>query len=126
MSQVFLQGSIGSIFVHQTGHTHARSVPTDDDVPTSINCPECEPYLVKELGAVYKKELVPLTERQIEARERMKEEGNAAVSEAAKALAATASATSKRYRDEDEFERRVEAGVRTALATGAIVTSTDA
>jgi hypothetical protein len=56
----------------------------------------------------------------------MKEEGNAAVSEAAKALASTATASMRRHADDDEFERRVEAGVKAALERGAIVTRLDA
>lgn|ERR1035437_2431233 len=125
MTAVYFPGSNGSIFVGQTGHPHVRSTPADDNTPTAIDCRECEPFLIK-LGGTYNKTQVPLTDRQEAARERMKEEGNAAVSEAAKALASTATASMRRHADDDEFERRVEAGVKAALERGAIVTRLDA
>jgi hypothetical protein len=64
----------------------------NDDVPFAINCATCEPYLVRDFGAVYNREIVPLTGRQIEARERASREGGVAVQKAAEALAKTASA----------------------------------
>ncbi len=121
---VFLQGSIGSIFIPQTRHNHTRSAPLDDEVPTAIKCSDCEPYLVK-LGGVYDPAAVPLTQRQIDARERAKEAGNSAVAEAARALAGVATSTTQRYHSDDEFERRVEEGVRAALARGAIIGSAE-
>jgi hypothetical protein len=122
---VFLQGSVGSVFIPQTRHNHTRSAPLDDEVPTAIKCGDCEPFLVKNLGAVYDASQVPPTQRQLDARERAKEAGNSAVAEAAKALAGVATSTTQRYRSDDEFERRVEEGVRAALARGAIIGSGD-
>lgn len=119
---IYLQGCIGSVFIPQTRHNHTRSAPLDDDVPTAIKCQDCEPFLVK-LGGVYDPVAVPLTQRQIDARERAKEAGNSAVAEAAKALAGVATSTTQRYHTDDEFERRVEEGVKAALARGAIIGS---
>jgi hypothetical protein len=91
-SVVYLQGSIGSVFVGPTGHNHISSLAVpDDDVPFAINCAECEPYLVRNFGAVYNRSIVPLTDRQIEARERASREGGVAVQKAAEALAKSAS-----------------------------------
>jgi uncharacterized membrane protein len=84
---VYLQGSIGAVYVSQTGHQHLRNIPPDDNIPTKINCPECEAYLVRDHGGVYSPEQVPLTDRQVAAQEKSTREGNAAVSEAAKVLA---------------------------------------
>jgi hypothetical protein len=121
---VFLQGAIGSIFIPQTRHNHTRSAPLDDDIPTAIKCSDCEPFLVK-LGGVYDPAAVPPTQRQLDARERAKEAGNSAVAEAAKALAGVATSTTQRYSSDDEFERRVEEGVRLALKRGVILGSQD-
>jgi hypothetical protein len=87
VSAVFLQGSITSVFVGPTGHTHGKSGPADDNVPFAIDCPPCEKYLVKEFGGVYDRRSVPLTDRQVDAREQAKEEGDFAVALAAKELA---------------------------------------
>ena len=127
MTTIYLQGAVTSIFVHQTEHNHIKSGAANDDVPFAINCPTCEPFLVRDFGAVYSKDIVPPTDRQVEARERMKEEGNAAVSEAAKALAATATATMRKSSvDEDEMDRRVAAAVDKALKRQAEATPIEA
>jgi hypothetical protein len=117
VTTIYLQGAVTSIFVHQTEHNHIKSGAANDDVPFAINCPPCEPFLVRDFGAVYSKDIVPPTDRQVEARERMKEEGNAAVSEAAKALAATATANMRRPTiDSDDIDRRIAAAVAQALS----------
>ena len=87
MSAVFLQGAMTSVFVGATGHTHGKSGPADDNVPFAIDCGPCEKFLVKEFGAVYSRNAVPLTDRQVDAREQAKEEGDFAVAIAAKELA---------------------------------------
>ena len=122
---VYIQGCFGSVFIPETRHNHTRSAPLDDEIPTAIKCSDCEPYLVKNLGAVYDPSQVPPTQRQLDARERAKEAGNSAVAEAAKALAGVATSTTQRYHTDDEYERRVEEGVRAALARGAIIGSQD-
>lgn len=87
MSTIFLQGAITSVFVGPTGHTHGKSAAADDSVPFAIDCPPCEKYLVKDFGGVYDRRSVPLTDRQVDAREQAKEEGDFAVALAAKELA---------------------------------------
>jgi hypothetical protein len=94
VAAVFLQGAITSVFIGPTGHTHGKSAEANDEVPFAIDCPACEPTLVREFGAVYNRASVPLTDRQIEARERAKEEGDFAVASAAKELARGALAVS--------------------------------
>jgi len=115
VSTVLLQGSVGSIFVGQTGHQHIRSGPTNDEIPTKINCPECEPWLVRDFGGVYSEELIPPTDRQVKAREKAEKEGNAAVSEAAKALALSAKAAMQSNSDGD-LDSRIAAAVAAAMS----------
>jgi hypothetical protein len=114
MGTVFLQGSVTSIFVGQTGHQHLRSIAADDNVPTAINCPECEPYLLKE-GAVHDKRMVPLTDRQEAAKEEATREGGLAVRQAAEALATTASRV-LRQDEPNDIDARIAAAVAAALA----------
>jgi hypothetical protein len=87
VATVYLQGSVASVYVSPTGHTHGKSAPADDNIPFAIDCPPCESFLVRELGAVYDRRSVPLTDRQVDAREQAKEEGDFAVALAAKELA---------------------------------------
>jgi hypothetical protein len=121
---VYLQGSMGAVFVSATGHQHIRNIPANDDIPTKINCPECEPYLVRDFYGVYSAEQVPLTDRQVAAREQATREGNAAVSEAAKALAQTATASLQQQapaRDmAEQIAAAVEAEVGRRMATNAM------
>jgi hypothetical protein len=116
VSVVYLQGSVGSVFVGPTGHNHTSSLAKpDDDVPMAISCAACEPHLVRDFGAVYNRELVPLTDRQIEAQKRATREGNAAVSEAAKALASQAKAAMQSSSSEGDLDSRIAAAVAAAM-----------
>ena len=92
MPPVYLAHTNQAVFVGPTGHQHIRSTSPDDERPTVINCVECEKYLVRDHGAVYSPDQVPLTEKQLERKDREQRDGNAAVAEAAKALAANARA----------------------------------
>lgn len=90
MSVVYNQHVYSSVFIGQTGHTHAKAAAAaDDETPMAIDCSACEPFLVKE-GWVYAEENVPLTDRQARDQERTEREGNLAVKQVAEALAATA------------------------------------
>jgi len=90
-SPVYLQGTVGSVFVSQTGHHHSKAPGADKSKPFAIDCDECSPYLVKE-GGVFRPELVPLTADQEAEKKRHEAEGNLAVKEAAAAMS-TAMAT---------------------------------
>jgi hypothetical protein len=90
VSTLFNQHVYTSIFIGQTGHTHNRAGDAEDETPTAIDCAACEPFLVRE-GWVYTPEAVPLTERQVRAREQTEREGNLAVKQVAEALAQAAS-----------------------------------
>jgi hypothetical protein len=98
MARIYLQGAIGNVFVGPTGHQHLRTIPINDEIPTVIDCPMCEKYLVKDFGGVYDPRSVPLTDRQIEDRERAKEDGDFAVAKAAQELARGALEVSKAKR----------------------------
>jgi hypothetical protein len=117
VTRVYLQNSTQAIFVSETGHQHLRSASAEDERPTVINCPECEPYLVRDFAGVYSPEQVPLTQAQVAARERETREGNTAVSEAAKALAISARASlAAGPAAADDLDARIAAAVATALA----------
>lgn len=87
-STVYLQHTVHSVGIPETGHVHVRnSTDPDDETPTAITCEPCEPFLVKNAYAVYSPDLVPLTNRQVAAREKAEREGGTAVRQAAEALA---------------------------------------
>ncbi len=116
MSTIYTQHTVKALYVTQTDHRHQRAAgPEEDETPTALDCAMCEPYLVKE-GWVYDPALVPLTDRQERERERIKEEGNAAVSRAAEALAATALAASQMGTG-GVTQKRTRRAARTAAAT---------
>jgi hypothetical protein len=124
-SVVYLQGSVGSVFVGPTGHNHKSSLAEpNDDVPFAVDCAECEPYLVKDFGAVYNRVLVPQTDRQIAAKEQATKDGNSAVSEAAKALAMSAKAAMNSTPSEDNLDDRIAAAVAKAMSAQAARQST--
>jgi hypothetical protein len=106
MTTVYLQHSVTSIGIGKTGHVHNRvATAPGDESPTAIDCAECEKWLVKE-GAVYSPEQVPLTDRQIAAREKVEREGGVAVKAAAEALAATAASVLAGNASPDRRPRR--------------------
>lgn len=87
MTVLYLQHVYTSISVSETGHNHTRSEPDDGDTPMAIDCDACAPFLVRDFAAVHDPDQVPLTDRQIAAREKAEREGNVAVRQAAEALA---------------------------------------
>jgi hypothetical protein len=91
MSTIYTQHSVSSVYVGPTGHQHVRAQDDDGHTPFALECAACEPYLVKE-GWVYDTELVPLTDTQQRAQERMEREGSIAVRQAAERLADAAAA----------------------------------
>ena len=107
MSTVYLQHRYHSIGVGPTGHNHTRAEPDDGETPTAIDCDVCAPYLVRDFGGVYNPDLVPLTDRQVAAREKADREGNSAVRQAAEAMARQATAVSRA--EAAEAARAVEA-----------------
>ncbi len=88
MTVVYLQTSVSSVHVGRTGHTHTRAGDDLNVAPFGVDCDACEADLVRE-GAVYDRELVPLTDRQQREKERVEREGNLAVKQVADALAET-------------------------------------
>jgi len=75
---VYLQHTFYSIGIPETGHVHNRNAPPEDETPTAIDCDLCEPYLVKNAGAVYDTRLLPPTQAQAERAERESGQGSTA------------------------------------------------
>lgn len=122
MSVVYLMGSYHSVFVGPTGHQHQRNDPPfPENVPMAIECPMCEPYLVRDFHGVYDRVQVPLTDRQIAANEQADRQGGAAVHAAAEALArsATVSLNAQLPTSKDELNAMIASAVATALAAQA-------
>lgn len=74
------RSDIQSVKVPETGHFHDRPIPNDPDAvdvaPFVLNCPECEPVILRTEAAFWARtrEEAPLTEAEVKQRERMQEQ----------------------------------------------------